>query len=183
MPFSLKNVGTTYQRLMDRILKPLPRQKVQAYVDDMVVTSPEAKTHSTDLAELFATINGYGLKLNPDKCVFRVKAGKFLGFLLTERRNWGQSWQVRNNLEHAESEQCQRGTTTDRTYGCLVQILIEGRGQRTPILRVSPKEEEFSMVRWLRINFLTTEGTSLEPSDVIPTSTRSTFEIVRDGHK
>jgi len=87
MPFSLKNVGTTYQRLMDRILKPLPRQKVQAYVDDMVVTSPEAKTHSTDLAELFATINGYGLKLNPDKCVFRVKAGKFLGFLLTERRN------------------------------------------------------------------------------------------------
>jgi len=30
-------------------------------------------------------MNAYGLKLNPNKCVFRVKAGKFLGFLLAER--------------------------------------------------------------------------------------------------
>jgi len=27
----------------------------------------------------------YRLKLNPEKCVFGVEAGKFLGFLLTER--------------------------------------------------------------------------------------------------
>jgi len=41
--------------------------------------------HSANLDELFATINIYGLKLNLDKCVFEVKAGKLLGFLLTER--------------------------------------------------------------------------------------------------
>ena len=39
MPFGLKNACATYQRLMDRILKPLSKRKVQAYVDDMVVTS------------------------------------------------------------------------------------------------------------------------------------------------
>ncbi|XP_027936375.1 uncharacterized protein LOC114191403 [Vigna unguiculata] len=85
MPFGLKNAGATYQRLMDRILKPLPKRKVQAYVDDMVVASTTAAAHAADLEELFVTINKYGLKLNPDKCVFGVKAGKFLGFLLTER--------------------------------------------------------------------------------------------------
>jgi len=37
------------------------------------------------LEELFATIAKYRLKLNPKKCVFGVEAGKFLGFLLTER--------------------------------------------------------------------------------------------------
>jgi len=37
------------------------------------------------LEELFATIAKYRLKLNPEKCVFGVEAGKFLGFLLTER--------------------------------------------------------------------------------------------------
>ena len=39
----------------------------------------------TDLEELFVTISKYRLKLNPEKCVFGVEAGKFLGFLLTER--------------------------------------------------------------------------------------------------
>jgi len=37
------------------------------------------------MEELFATIAKYRLKLNLKKCVFGVEAGKFLGFLLTER--------------------------------------------------------------------------------------------------
>ena len=85
MPFGLKNAGATYQRLMDRVLAPMLGRNVQAYVDDMVVTSPEKSKHVADLEELFATIAKFRLKLNPEKCIFGVKAGKFLGFLLTER--------------------------------------------------------------------------------------------------
>jgi len=85
MSFGLKNAGATYQRLMDRILVSMLGRNVHAYVDDMVVTSVEEKQHQGDLEEFFVTINKYKLKLNPKKCVFRVKAGKFLGFLLTER--------------------------------------------------------------------------------------------------
>jgi len=58
---------------------------MQAYVDDMVVTSVEKEQHMVYLEELFATIAKYNLKLNPEKCVFGVEAGKFLGFLLTGR--------------------------------------------------------------------------------------------------
>ncbi|XP_068474937.1 uncharacterized protein [Phaseolus vulgaris] len=86
MPFGLKNAGATYQRLMDKVLAPMLGRNVQAYVDDMVVTSQERGRHTTDLEELFATISKYCLKLNPEKCVFGVEAGKFLGFMLTERR-------------------------------------------------------------------------------------------------
>jgi len=60
-------------------------RNVQAYVDDMVVTSQQREQHVADLEELFTTIAKYKLKLNPKKCVFGVDAGKFLGFLLTER--------------------------------------------------------------------------------------------------
>jgi len=84
MSFSLKNAGATYQRLMDKVLTPMLGRNVQAYVDDMVVTSQERGQHIADLEELFATIAKYRLKLNPEKCVFGVEAGKFLGFLLTE---------------------------------------------------------------------------------------------------
>jgi len=85
MPFGLKNVGGTYQRLMDRILSPMLKCNVQAYVDDMIVMSEREYQHVTDLEELFATIARYNLKLNLDKCVFGVEAGKFLYFLLIER--------------------------------------------------------------------------------------------------
>jgi len=85
MSFGLKNTGATYQRLMDCILAPMMGRNVQANVDNMVVTSTEEMRHRDDLAELFTTINKYHLKLNPEKCVFGVKTGKFLGFLLTQR--------------------------------------------------------------------------------------------------
>jgi len=85
MPFGLKNAGATYQRLMDKVLASMLGRNVQAYVDDMVVTSLEKDKHVADLEELFITIARYKLKLNPEKCVFGVEVGKFLGFLLSER--------------------------------------------------------------------------------------------------
>nr|CAN69047.1 hypothetical protein VITISV_022345 [Vitis vinifera] len=39
MPFGLKNVGTTYQKLMTKIFKPLIGQTVEVYIDDIVVKS------------------------------------------------------------------------------------------------------------------------------------------------
>ena len=80
--FGLKNAGATYQRLMDNVLAPMLGRNVQAYVDDMVVTSLEKDKHVAVLELLFTTIARYKLKLNPEKCVFGVEAGKFLGFLL-----------------------------------------------------------------------------------------------------
>jgi len=85
MHFGLKNAGATYQRLMDRVLAPMIGRNVQTYVDDMVVTSQVKDQHVANLEELFTTIAKYRLKLNLEKCVFGVEAGKFLGFLLTER--------------------------------------------------------------------------------------------------
>ena len=41
--------------------------------------------HISDLQETFQTLRKYRMKLNPKKCVFGVKSGKFLGFLVSER--------------------------------------------------------------------------------------------------
>jgi len=79
MSFGLKNAETTYQRLMDKILQPMIWRNVLAYV--MLESSTN---HKDDLEELFSTINKYQLKLNPKKCLFSVKARKFMGFLLID---------------------------------------------------------------------------------------------------
>jgi len=70
MPFDLKKVGATYQRLMDRILQPLIGRNVHACVDDMVVTSVKEESHLSDLEELLRITGKYQLKFNPEKCVF-----------------------------------------------------------------------------------------------------------------
>jgi len=63
---------------MDRVFAPMIGQNVQAYVDDMIITSQEKDQHIADLEELFTTIARYKLKLKPEKCVFGVEAGNFL---------------------------------------------------------------------------------------------------------
>jgi len=85
MPFGLKNAYATYQRLMDRVLAPMIGRSVQAYVDDMVVTSQQREQHVAYLKELFTTIAKYRLKLNLEKCV-RGRSRQVLG--VPTHRTW-----------------------------------------------------------------------------------------------
>jgi len=85
MPFGLKNAGATYQRLMDKVFKGLIGRNVKVYVDDVVVKSKPHNEHIQDLNEVFNALRVVGMRLNPDKCVFGVEGGKFLGFMLTDR--------------------------------------------------------------------------------------------------
>ena len=80
-------------------------RNTQTYVDGMVITSKEKDQHIADLEELFRTIVKYNLKLNLDKCVIGVEAGKFLSFLLTERHR-GEPRQMHCNHRNEELNQC-----------------------------------------------------------------------------
>ncbi|XP_074323212.1 uncharacterized protein LOC141660151 [Apium graveolens] len=82
MPFGLLNAGATYQRLVNKMFKHQLGKTMKAYVDDMLVKSKEARDHVRHLAELFQILREYRMKLNPQKCVFGVESGKFLGFIV-----------------------------------------------------------------------------------------------------
>jgi len=58
---------------------------VEVYVDDMIVKSLSHQQHAQDLSTIFSLLRQYNLRLNPEKCVFGVDRGKFLGFMLTQR--------------------------------------------------------------------------------------------------
>ena len=85
MPFGLKNAGASYQRLMNKMFTQQIGRNVQVYVNDMLVKSLRENDHLDDLQETFDTLRSYNMKLNPSKCVFEVTAGKFLGFLVSQR--------------------------------------------------------------------------------------------------
>jgi len=95
MSFGLKNVRATYQCLMDKVFQVQLGRNLQVYVDDMVVKFDNLTTHLANLEEVFGQLRKYNMRLNPEKCVFGVEGGNFLGFMLTH-------WRI-----HANPDKCQ----------------------------------------------------------------------------
>lgn len=85
MPLGLKNVGATYQRLVNHMFHPQIGRNVEVYIDCMLVKILDEGRHLDDLQETFDTLRQYNMKLNPSKCAFGVLLGKFLGFMVSHR--------------------------------------------------------------------------------------------------
>ena len=85
MPFGLKNVGATYKRLVTKMFRLLLGSTMEVYIDDMLVKSKQRPDHAAHLQQTFDLLRKYGMKLNPLKCAFGVSAGRFLGFMVTQR--------------------------------------------------------------------------------------------------
>ena len=83
MSFGLKNVGATYQRLVNKMFSQQIGRNMEVYVDDMLVKSKKELTHLDNMKETFATLKKYQMRLNPGKCVFGIVSGKFLGFMVS----------------------------------------------------------------------------------------------------
>ena len=85
MSFGLKNAGATYQWMTTALLYDMMHNEVEVYIEDMIVKSKDRKSHATNLRKLFKRIKEYRLRLNSQKCIFGVTAGKLLGFLMSNR--------------------------------------------------------------------------------------------------
>jgi len=74
MPIRLKNAGTTYQRLVNKLFEPLIGQTMEVYVNDMIVKSEAEEDYSSDLQKRFEILRAFKMKLNPKKCVFGIQS-------------------------------------------------------------------------------------------------------------
>jgi hypothetical protein len=85
MPEGLKNAGGSFSRMNAKVLHSQIGRNELTYVDDIILKSTKQENHVADLQETFANFRQAGLKLNPEKCVFGVKKGKFLGCLVSTK--------------------------------------------------------------------------------------------------
>ena len=58
----------------------------EVYIDDMVVKSKQEARHVEDFQGVFEILRKHRLRLNAEKCAFRVGASKFLGYLITNHK-------------------------------------------------------------------------------------------------
>jgi hypothetical protein len=85
MPYGLKNTLPTFVRAMSKTFGDLIRDRVEVYVDDIMVKTKRGSTLVEDLTLVFDKLRATRTKLNPDKCIFGVSTGKLLGFLVLQR--------------------------------------------------------------------------------------------------
>ncbi len=74
LTFGLRNVGSTFQRLKDRVLAGLAFTFL--YLDDIIIASPSMEQ---DVEEVFRRLQAAGLVINFEKCTFALPEVDFLG--------------------------------------------------------------------------------------------------------
>lgn len=83
MPFGLKNAPSTFQRVMDNVLREHIGVRCLVYMDDIIVFSTSLKEHLDNLRKIFETLRKYNMKIQLDKSEFLHKEVAFLGHIVT----------------------------------------------------------------------------------------------------
>lgn len=83
MPFGLKNAPSTFQRMMNTVLRDYINKICVVYMDDILVFSTSLKEHIINLMQIFKALRNARLKIQVDKCDFLKKETHFLGHILT----------------------------------------------------------------------------------------------------
>ncbi|BHF73643.1 hypothetical protein SprV_0401672500 [Sparganum proliferum] len=81
MAFGLRNAAQTFQRFIDHVLRGLPF--VYAYIEDLLVASPNEEEHKEHLALVFGRLDKLGVVINPSKSLHIIKNSLADATLLT----------------------------------------------------------------------------------------------------
>jgi hypothetical protein len=144
MPFGLRNTGATYQRCMQHVFGDHIGRTVEAYVDDIVVKTRKADDLINDLRVAFDCLRANGVKLNPEKCVFRVPRGMLLGYIVSQQRIEPNPEKV-TTLERMGPIRDLKGV--QKVLGCLAALsrFISRLGEKgLPLYLLLKKHERFS---------------------------------------
>ncbi|GBG79224.1 hypothetical protein CBR_g29276 [Chara braunii] len=107
MPFGLTNAPTTFQSLMDKILREQIGRFVVLYLDDILIFSKSIEEHIKHLEEVFTILKKTQLHLNLEKYEFERDSVIYLGHRLSAAglepeatkveviRNWPQPANIR----------------------------------------------------------------------------------------
>jgi hypothetical protein len=143
MPFGLKNAGATYQRMMNNVFRNEIGNMLEVYMDDMIVKSEEENDHTMHLRKVFEQARKYNMRFNPEKCTFGVKAGKFLGFYLTERGIEANPDKCRAFFDHPMPDSKKSIQTLNGMLTSLSRFVAKSAQHALPLFKLLRKESAF----------------------------------------
>jgi hypothetical protein len=85
MPFGLHSAAGTFQALVDRLFTPDLERYVFAYLDDIIVSTPDFETHLNVLRVVFDKLTKARLTLKQSKCEFCKPELHYLGYVVNRQ--------------------------------------------------------------------------------------------------
>lgn len=83
-PFGLVNSPSTFERLMEDVLRGLQWSECLLYIDDIIIPGANVEESLLRLEHVFSRLRDANLKLKPTKCILFQKSVKFLGHIVSE---------------------------------------------------------------------------------------------------
>src|SRR5260221_2164017 len=84
MFFSLCNSPTTFQTMMNDILRPfINHNEAVCYMDDILIYSASLADHQRITQEILQTLRSYKLFLQPEKCKFECREVDYLRLVIS----------------------------------------------------------------------------------------------------
>ena len=84
MPFGLTNAPSTFQRMMESVLRPLQFKCVVIFLDDIGIYSRNHEEHLKHISEVMRLLQSANLKVKLSKCSFFKKKIKYLGHIVSK---------------------------------------------------------------------------------------------------
>jgi hypothetical protein len=84
MPFGLSNAPTTFQALMNDVLRPYLRKFVLVFFDDILIYSTSWAEHLRHLSIVLNALRAHSLHLKRSKCSFETTVVAYLGHVIFE---------------------------------------------------------------------------------------------------
>jgi hypothetical protein len=134
----------TFVRAMRKTFGDLIRDRIEIYVDDIVVKTKRGSTLVEDLTLVFDKLWATRMKLNSEKCVFGVSAGKLLGFLVSHRgieANLEKIREIEATRPPAQIKDVQKLTGSLATLSRFISRLAE---RALPFFKLLQKSGPFS---------------------------------------
>ena len=85
MPFSLCNAPSTFQGMMNEVLRQFLDHGVVVYLNDVLIYSKDEKSHVKLVWQVLSKLAQYNLAVAGDKSQFHVPETEFLGFIVNEK--------------------------------------------------------------------------------------------------
>ncbi|GAU24659.1 hypothetical protein TSUD_322670 [Trifolium subterraneum] len=135
--------SATYQRMMNKVFHNEIGDMLEVYMDDMIVKSEEEIDHTVHLKRVFDQARKFNMRFNPEKCTFGVKAGKFLGFYLTERGIEANPDKCRAFFDYPTPKSKKSIQTLNGMLTSMARFVAKSAQHALPLFKLLRKETTF----------------------------------------